>query len=129
MLMSGALKIVIGLVVVVGIAVGAWLAAPLFYETRVDEELPEDLRGIDASVPGVTVTEDMPGVDVPPAPDGETTTKVEQAGPTVLKAGTFEGVDSSHKGSGTARVLEIDGKRYMRFEDDFSVTLLCVIQF
>lgn len=84
-------KIVIG-----GAAVGllvvafvAWyVASPLFFDKIVNEEIPS-----------VTNT-------------NQTSPQVR-----VLYEGRFSDADSFHKTSGTVRVLEIDGKRYARFED------------
>jgi len=121
MLMSGVIKIVIGLVMVAVIVVGVWLAGPLFYDTRVDEELPDVLNDVD-SVRPANVTEIRSDAEVPLVSSDQPVSAADQAGPTVLKTGIFEGADSRHKGSGTVRVLEIDGQRYVRFEEDFSVT-------
>lgn len=41
---------------------------------------------------------------------------------TVLKVGSFTGFDRVHAGSGTAKLVRIDGKNYLRFEEDFTVT-------
>lgn len=41
--------------------------------------------------------------------------------PTTLVQGQFVAVDAVHKGSGTARIIEQGGKRYLRFEN-FQVT-------
>ncbi len=41
--------------------------------------------------------------------------------PRILASGLFGEIDFIHKGSGTAKLLEVDGKRVVRFEN-FSVT-------
>lgn len=43
------------------------------------------------------------------------------AGPVELLRGAFEGL-AGHRAQGTARIIEADGKRYVRFESDFRVT-------
>lgn len=45
----------------------------------------------------------------------------DEASVTVLKEGMFTGFDKVHTGSGTARVVSVGGKRYIRFEQDFVV--------
>jgi hypothetical protein len=39
----------------------------------------------------------------------------------VIKQGQFEGFDKIHTGSGTASVISIGDKNYIRFEEDFVV--------
>jgi hypothetical protein len=39
----------------------------------------------------------------------------------VTSTGTFEGL-AGHNGTGTARLLQINGKNFVRFEEDFLVT-------
>ncbi|QQR50314.1 DM13 domain-containing protein [Candidatus Nomurabacteria bacterium] len=39
----------------------------------------------------------------------------------VIKQGQFAGFDKIHTGSGTANVISIGGKNYIRFEEDFVV--------
>lgn len=41
---------------------------------------------------------------------------------TTVKTGTFTGFDRLHNGSGTASLIQVDGKYFIRFESDFSVT-------
>jgi hypothetical protein len=48
--------------------------------------------------------------------------EVSAAGSVVSAEGTFRGADQFHQAAGTARLLEADGKTYVRFEDDFAVT-------
>ena len=77
-------KAVVILIVLIALGVGVWLAAPLFYDKEVSEDLPESVE--------------------------------------TLREGQFRGADSSHQGSGTARIVEANGKKYVRFEEDFQVT-------
>lgn len=46
---------------------------------------------------------------------------IEVVEPQILAKGSFVEVDTVHKGSGTARIILQDGKRYLRFEN-FQVT-------
>ena len=41
----------------------------------------------------------------------------EASSPKVLRTGTFGEVDFIHKGSGTAKIVEVDGKNILRIED------------
>lgn len=43
------------------------------------------------------------------------------AAPTTVAQGTFSGL-AGHSGQGTAKLLQLNGKYYVRFEDDFRVT-------
>ncbi|MEX1112634.1 MAG: DM13 domain-containing protein [Candidatus Andersenbacteria bacterium] len=108
--MGGATKTIIGVVVVIGVAVGIWLAAPLFYDKEVNEELP-----------GTAPTTQPTG--------GGSNVQTNRATPTAaapavatLAQGTFTGFDELHQAAGTARIVEADGKRYVRFDEDFTVT-------
>lgn len=104
------------------------LISPLFITKRVDERL-EDI------VPS-------PAVQPAPASAGDDTTRVEVkieggaaivqpvAEPpppplapsvTVIKQGSFSGL-AGHNASGTARIVKVGDRTYVRFESDFSVT-------
>lgn len=95
--------LVIGVVVVIGIA--WWLASPLFLTNRVHEELPLVVT------PSPVSADSIPTI-IPP-----TSVAVE-----TLSEGTFTGFDKIHQASGTARLIRTNGKTYVRFEDDFTVT-------
>lgn len=58
----------------------------------------------------VEVKEDLP-----------TGNQVEQFSPVILKSGLFTGFDKVHTGSGTASLVKIGDKSYIRFEEDFIV--------
>ncbi|MEX0649475.1 MAG: DM13 domain-containing protein [Candidatus Andersenbacteria bacterium] len=106
--MSGTVKTIIGIVVVLGVAVGIWLAAPLFYDKEVSEELP-----------GVLPTA-TPGSSLPQMQ--QTPEAVISPAVSVLGEGQFVGFDELHQAAGTARIIDVDGKKYVRFENDFTVT-------
>ena len=92
--------IIVGIIVVVGIAV--WLASPLFYSREVNESL-EDIVG---EMKVVTIEEK----------------KTEGAAMAVIvRQGVFEGL-AGHNGSGKATLIKAGDKYYVRFEDDFRVT-------
>ena len=116
-------KIILGVFVVVILLVAGWLTLPLFYDVEVNEALP----GVDSVVPaassvGPTETpRPVAGTDVA-APSVPSTQEVSVAEPQVLGEGSFTGFDRFHQASGTARLLEVDGKTYVRFESDFTVT-------
>lgn len=95
----------VGVVVVV-----YWLVSPLFITRRVAEEFPVAL------VPATNFSPSGEGER-----EGEVASPVEQSGPKELARGTFEGL-AGHRAQGTARIIEIEGKRYVRFESDFRVT-------
>lgn len=90
---------ILAFIIVVGVVVvGYWLISPLFIEHTVNEQL-----------------EDIPAVrDVPDS-------TLAMPGPMTLLSGHFVG-QGAHNGEGTATLLEIDGKYYVRFEDNFQVT-------
>ncbi len=91
-------KALILLCVVIILPLAYWLISPLFYDTRVGETLDDALTK-------VSTEEDV------------------QSGPvvTTLSSGEFQGL-AGHNGKGRVTLLEIEGKKILRFEDDFSVT-------
>lgn len=82
--------IFIGIVAALGLAY--WLAAPLFIDKKVSEELP------------VVLTPEQAQQQI------------------TLTQGSFIGADNFHKAKGTAKILKIGDKQYVRFEEDFEVT-------
>lgn len=89
---------------IIAAVLGYWLISPLFIVREVNETL-EDIIS-----PAVPVSSE-PSLPVPLAmPEVE-----------VISEGTFMGL-AGHNATGTARLLRIGEKYYMRFEDDFSVT-------
>ena len=97
-------NIILLVLVIVVIFLAYWFISPLFIDKKVSEDLP-----------AVQITNE--GVV------SEETTPVESVSQSLeIKTGTFSGFDRLHTGSGTAKVISIDGKNYIRFEEDFSVT-------
>ena len=145
--MNKNLKIGIGaLVVIVGLAVVWYLAAPLLIDNTVDEAFPIDL-------PTVAEAEEMTAVELEEAvtvalddvetlneaemeqveervldlaaqmPDSEMDEAMpESTEPAILSQGQFEDADAFHQGSGLATIYTLaDGANVLRFED-FNVT-------
>jgi hypothetical protein len=91
-------KIIIGIIITVIIPVTAYAAGPLFFDTTVDESIPEITN---------TIT------DI----DGTTTSVVEE--PQLVASGQFIGVnDGIHNAEGQAKILQLaDGQQILRLED------------
>lgn len=89
-------KILIAIVVIVVLGAGYYFISPLFIDEVVNETLP--------------VVENA----------GESMAN-EDVALEILKQGQFTGFDRVHTGSGTASVISVDGKNYIRFEEDFVV--------
>ena len=81
---------------------GYWLISPFWRVEKVSEGLP--------TAPVATSS------DMANSLEGESNNEV-----SVLSKGSFTGFDKIHTGSGTAHVLSIGGKNYIRFEEDFDV--------
>lgn len=127
-------KIIIGISVVLILIIGYWLISPLFIDIEVDEPIPtgektvEQVEVAEPEEPTVTSTfpeeEELPP---PPPPEEATEEVVEEPEegvteeppvetlPNVLIEGTFH--SQAHHGQGIAKVLDVDGKKYLRFED------------
>ena len=102
----------IGGVGVIVLAVGLALFQPwkLFLNVEVDEAIPV------ASGPAPTDSAaDATGPSVPTSPEGAGTTTTVAPGPVTLSVGAF--VSHDHPTAGTAKVLEVDGQQFVRFED------------
>jgi hypothetical protein len=93
--------------------VGYWLISPLFIDREVSERL-EDI---------MSKAEELPPS---PAPSGNGADQPAISGkpevlPQSIASGAFTGL-AGHSGEGTASLLRLEGKYYIRFEDDFRVT-------
>lgn len=120
------------------IAAGFWLGAPLFTNTTVDEAFPlaagavvptdmtrsgveqvmADMANlanlVDEAMPA-SMTAKSPNTGTPDATSGG---GQDQATAKVLSSGGFRDVDSFHKGSGVAKIYQVqDGSRFLRLED------------
>lgn len=103
-------KILFVIVGLVALGIGYWLLSPLWRVEYVSEALPEALPVVEPR-----------GEESIPATDAPVMQKPVVDEVRVLKTGTFTGFDKIHTGSGTARLIEVGGKTYIRFEQDFSV--------
>lgn len=108
-----------------GLAVAAiayWLISPLFMTERVDERLediPGAAQGAAMQSPGAPPAAADPTLAAPP-PSATAPSPMTPA-VTTVDQGTFVGL-TGHSGRGTVKRLNIAGKYYIRFEDDFHVT-------
>ncbi len=128
------IAIIIGIIV----AIGGGLSSPLFYETSVDESLPGKLNEMEE---GLTFEKFVSMDDSARQPiidsmSSEVEDMIMQKAATmttsvseemtdsddlrVLQLGEFEGL-VGHDASGTAKILQVSGYAYLRFED-FQVT-------
>lgn len=89
--------ILIGVVIALGVAY--WLVAPLFIENRVSESLEDIVETPDVG------SESTPQADMPQT----------------VSQGTFVSL-AGHSAEGTATLIKVGEKYYVRFEDDFQMT-------
>ena len=85
-------KSLIVLIVIILVIVGYWLVSPFFINKKVSESLPIQK----------TLNTTSPVIEI--------------------KKGQFTGFDKVHTGSGTARIVSVEGKNYIRFDEDFNVS-------
>jgi len=131
-------------IIVAAIAVGIGLASPLFYERDVNEPLPVALNQLEE---GLTyekfvampdeqrktivgnmaddvkemIMEKAATIQRPISENMDDLTKESpQPTVTILRTGEFEGL-LGHHASGTAKIIDVAGKKYLRFEN-FEVT-------
>ncbi len=133
---------IIGIIVVV-IAVGGFLASPLFYETEVNEPLPVALNEIEE---GLTfekfvemddnkreilvekipeevenmIMEKATTMVIPVSESMDEMTQDSDSTSDLLKSGVFEGL-AGHNAEGTAKILQVNDMTFLRFEN-FQVT-------
>ena len=106
-------------------AIAWWLVSPLFLDSTVDEAFPE--VAVAESATTTTTVQAAPTTTDPAGTQSTTTTTAPEAmdeptGPVALSVGSFEDIDATHRGSGTATIYELeDGSRVLRLED-FEVT-------
>lgn len=109
------MKVGKGIAIVGGIVLLAgavWAALPLLVDKQVNEALPETV-----SEPTTDTTSSLQGTPVAVPANTQATDSTQ-----TLAEGTFSGFDAVHQAAGTARLLEVSGKQYVRFESDFTVT-------
>ncbi len=130
-------KIAVAAIIIAAVGIAGALASPLFYETEIDEEIPlvlermplDEFSNMDEAERDKiieTMSEDektaiMAELMEEAAESGtEVSEEMDDGGVTVLKSGSFEGL-YGHAAEGTAKIIEVGGVSYLRFED-FSVT-------
>ena len=130
-------------IIVAAVAIGGFLASPLFYETEVNEPLPVALDEIESGLTFEKFTE-MPDEQREPIVEkmseevkdmimekaapmitlvSETTDEmVKDSEPSIeiLKSGTFEGL-AGHDAEGIAKIIQVNDMNFLRFEN-FQVT-------
>ena len=124
--------IIIGgiIILVAGLAVGWYLASPLFINNRVDEAFP--VVTIEETIPPAEVEEAVslgeveeaaPTVEVAKAiPVVEKEEEMEEdGGITAVLSGNFTDADAAHKGSGIATIYQQNENLILRLQE-FSVT-------
>lgn len=94
-------KVLIAIGVIVVLVTAYLLLSPLFREERVDESLEDILNSVPEEETGVP--------------------EEEMSELTAVRSGTFSGL-AGHAGEGTATLIESNGRFFVRFESDFSVT-------
>lgn len=99
-------KILFAIAGVIILAIGWWLISPLFITNKVSEPLPVAQHS-QAPVPELAM----------PIIESDANSDI-----AALPQGTFTGFDKLHQASGTARIIESGGKKYVRFEEDFTVS-------
>ncbi len=97
---------IIATILIVGIVIAYWLISPLFITREVHESVEEIMA------PKTTKQAEEQKNVVPPVPK-------ETATPTVVRSGAFMDADNFHKTSGTAQLIKIGEKYFVRFENDF----------
>ncbi len=103
------------------LAVAWWLGSPLFLDSEVNEAFPVSAAAEDQTEVESTTTTQATTGETPPT-SSTTSTSEAAAEPMPLLAGEFRDADSSHQGTGTATLYELeDGSTLLRFED-FEVT-------
>lgn len=120
--------IILGALVLVGLPVAYWLISPLFYSVRVSEGVDElyMMAGIEKTSSPTPVPLPMmtPPAGLDPVRESNGPTEPPPSQPETMQvagSGAFAGL-AGHNGQGTAKLLRINGKYFVRFEDDFAVT-------
>ena len=94
---------------IVGIGIAYWLVSPLFITKEVHESVEEIMAPKVIEQSG-----EQQNVVPPPAKEALV--------PVVVRSGAFMDADDFHKSSGTAQLIKIGEKYFVRFEDDFKTT-------
>lgn len=97
-------KIILIIIIVIIAIVSYWLISPIFIDKKVDEKL-EDIINISSSS---LSQKDTPSSLLATSSD-------------IIYEGIFNGLDG-HNAQGKVIIVKIDGKQYLRLNDDFRVT-------
>lgn len=103
-------KTLIFIGVIIIIVVGYWFVSPFFIDKKVSESLPT------VAVNNIDLVTDAKNEDNPLQEKVKVNSNLVN-----VKTGSFTGFDKIHTGSGTASLVSIGDKKYIRFEDDFVV--------
>lgn len=90
-------RMVLVILALLVLAAAYWLASPLWRTERVHEDLPAIAASSDDQA------------------------QVLEESPSVLLSGSFSGFDQLHTGSGTASIVKLGDRTFLRFEEDFNV--------
>jgi len=85
-------------------AVVWYLASPLFVRTYMNEALP-------SPAPSLITSGGLPSATGTPNEASPT------AGPRILRSGELGFVDAIHNGKGPVRIIDVGGRRFVRFDD------------
>ena len=122
---------IIGVIIVVALPVAWYLISPLFITKRVDESVADLLKMAGSPHGGMPGDEpkmiDLDSITPPEGKNplteskGPTSPPPSMAGVQGVGHGTFEGL-AGHAAEGRASLLNVNGKFFVRLEDDFRVT-------
>lgn len=96
-------KFIIFVVVLIVLVAGYWFISPFFIDKKVSEDLPVVNNALQNST--TNLNNEVNIAD-----------QIQE-----IKKGNFTGFDKVHTGSGTVRIVNINGKNYIRFDEDFNV--------
>ena len=112
------------LAVVPVVAVAWWLGSPLFLDDEVNEAFPvvsTTAAPAESATPTTAAPESVEGGEDSPVSTQAPTPTTTPPEPEPLVAGSFEGFDAVHQGSGSATIFDVGDSTVVRFED-FDVT-------
>lgn len=134
-------KIIFIAIILVALGLAYWLILPLFINKQVNESLEDIMKQnqpsaetftVESSVAPVAVTSTTPTAT---STSATSTVKIEPVEPPktktsepvqpelqIISQGNFQGADGFHKAQGSAKLIKIGDKYYVRFEDNFKVT-------
>lgn len=113
-------KTIITILILLGLFVLYYFVSPLWKNTVINEQIPvsENISNEDSdleSKENISLNQEVGN-------NNSTNVNLNTNVVNTLKQGSFTGFDKLHNGSGTASLITVDGKNYIRFENDFKVT-------